>query len=201
MNLVTGKGSGGHAQGDTLLEIENLVGSAFADTLIGDGEANVLDGGAGNDTLDWRRRADKLIGGNGSRYRELRDLRGGGQREPGRGAATGGDAAGDTFSSIENLVGSAFGDTLTGNAGANRLDGRGGADTMAGGAGNDTYVVDNVADKVIEAAGGGIDTIVSSIAITLGADVENLELTGVADSSRRPPGPASRVSATRWPTP
>ena len=51
LNLLTGKGSGGHAEGDTLLEIENLVGSTFADTLIGDLQSNVLDGGSGNDTL------------------------------------------------------------------------------------------------------------------------------------------------------
>ena len=45
---------------------------------------------------------------------------------------------------------------------------------MTGGAGNDTYVVDNAGDKVIETADGGVDTVVSSVAFVLGADVENL---------------------------
>lgn len=45
-------GSGGDAEGDLLIDIENLTGSAHADTLIGDGGNNVLEGGAGADHLD-----------------------------------------------------------------------------------------------------------------------------------------------------
>ena len=51
---------------------------------------------------------------------------------------------------------------------------------MAGGAGNDIYVVDNVADVVTEAASAGTDRIDSSVTFTLGANVENLTLTGTA---------------------
>ena len=51
---------------------------------------------------------------------------------------------------------------------------------MVGGAGNDTYVVDNAGDVVTEAAGEGTDTVQSSIDYTLGANVENLTLTGAA---------------------
>ena len=50
-NLTTGKGLGGHAQGDKFIRIENLVGSSFADTLTGNSANNVLLGGAGADTL------------------------------------------------------------------------------------------------------------------------------------------------------
>ncbi|MEZ5994355.1 MAG: hypothetical protein R3C25_01230 [Hyphomonadaceae bacterium] len=72
VKLWNGTGSGGHAQGDTLTGIENLIGSANNDTLIGaDGVANTLDGGAGNDYLaglrrrcaDRRRRLIRLNGG------------------------------------------------------------------------------------------------------------------------------------------
>ena len=50
----------------------------------------------------------------------------------------------------------------------------------SGGLGNDTYVVDNVGDVVTEAAGAGTDTVQSSITYTLGANLENLILTGAA---------------------
>jgi Tol biopolymer transport system component len=64
--------------------------------------------------------------------------------------------------------------------GADRLDGGAGADLMVGSAGNDTYIVDNVDDQVVEVAGGGVDTVRSSISYELPAHVENLVLTGSA---------------------
>ena len=51
---------------------------------------------------------------------------------------------------------------------------------MAGGGGNDTYVVDNVGDIILEAAGEGTDLVQSSVTTTLSANVENLTLTGSA---------------------
>ena len=63
------------------------------------------------------------------------------------------------------------------------LDGGAGADTMIGGTGNDTYVVDNAGDAVIENAGEGTDTVLSSAssATRSAAKVENLTLTGTGD--------------------
>ena len=81
---------------------------------------------------------------------------------------------------FENVIGSNFNDSITGNAADNILNGGLGADTLAGGLGNDTYVVDNVGDVVTEAAGAGTDTVQSSITYTLGANLENLILTGAA---------------------
>src|SRR4030095_16469953 len=60
----------------------------------------------------------------------------------------------------------------------NVLDGRAGADTMTGGVGNDTYLVDDAGDVVTELAGEGTDSVQSSITYALGANVENLTLTG-----------------------
>ena len=51
VNLATGTAGGGHAEGDTLTDIENLIGSAHADTLGGDDGDNRFDGGAGADVF------------------------------------------------------------------------------------------------------------------------------------------------------
>jgi len=65
-------------------------------------------------------------------------------------------------------------DTLTGLAGNDHLDGGYGHDRMTGGLGDDTYVVDTAADRVIELAGQGTDTILAQVSYSLGANVENL---------------------------
>ena len=63
VDLLTGVGSGGDAQGDTLTGIENLIGSTASDSLTGDSNDNVFSGQGGNDTLDrWRRRRHVVRG-------------------------------------------------------------------------------------------------------------------------------------------
>ncbi|MFZ4758794.1 MAG: beta strand repeat-containing protein, partial [Burkholderiaceae bacterium] len=131
LTVVTGQLSSGHASGDLLTRVENLLGSAYSDTLRGDGAANLLTGGAGNDVLEGRTGADTLDGGDGSDWASYAnagtavtvDL---GLSSPQTGS---GDALGDVFVGIENVQGSAHGDRFFSGAGANAIDGGGGNDT------------------------------------------------------------------------
>ena len=59
-------GLGGYAQGDLISGVENVVGSDFADTLVGDAGDNRLEGGAGDDVLEGGGGADTVVGGGGS---------------------------------------------------------------------------------------------------------------------------------------
>ena len=129
VNLATGAASGGHAQGDTFTSIENLSGSSHNDTLTGDAAANILRGAAGSDALD---------GGEGSDTVDYADSDVAVTVNLATGAASGGPAQGDTFTSIENLSGSSHNDTLTGDAATNVIQGAAGDDTLDGAAGSDT---------------------------------------------------------------
>jgi Ca2+-binding RTX toxin-like protein len=161
----------------------NGTGNSLANLITGNSAANILDGLAGADTMDGAGGNDTyVVDDTGDKAAEA--------------SATGGtDLVRSSVSftlgnNIENLTltgsgavnatGNGLANALTGNAGANILDGLAGADTMVGGAGDDTYAVDNVGDKVTEAASGGTDTVRSAINYTLAAQLENLVLTGAA---------------------
>ena len=146
----------GEAAGDVLAGIEAIAGSGFADTLAGDAGANSLDGGAGNDLLQGRGGADTLLGGFGADTLEGgagSDVLSGGDGFDCASYARAtnalradlttpnlntGDAQGDSYATIEGLLGSDFGDDLRGNALANLLDGGTGNDLLLGRSGNDT---------------------------------------------------------------
>jgi Ca2+-binding RTX toxin-like protein len=66
VNLATHIGHGGYAEGDFIIEVENVLGSQFGDTLIGDSNDNTLSGGDGNDVIHGGGGHDTLIGGNGN---------------------------------------------------------------------------------------------------------------------------------------
>jgi len=140
VNLATGTGSGGHAAGDLLFEIEHLLGSNYHDTLTGDAGDNSLDGGAGNDVLAGGAGNDSLIGGSGIDTADYSASGAGGTIDLDAGTAAGGDAEGDVLLQIENLLGSDYADLLAGDSAANTLEGNAGDDSLYGGAGSDSLV-------------------------------------------------------------
>jgi len=90
----------------------------------------------------------------------------------------------DIFDNAHNMIsGTDQADTLVGTLGNDTIDGHLGADTMTGGDGNDIYVVDNASDRVVETntSTSQIDTVQASVSWTLGANLENLVLTGTSD--------------------
>jgi len=106
VDLNAGTAAGGDAAGDVLTSIENLIGSAFADTLTGDANVNSLNGGDGDDILAGLGDADTIDGGLGSDTSDYSASGAAVMVDLGLGTAAGGDAAGDMLTSIENLIGS-----------------------------------------------------------------------------------------------
>jgi Ca2+-binding RTX toxin-like protein len=155
VNLQTGTGSAGEAAGDVLVNIQRVLGSNFNDTLIGSDRADTLVGGAGNDLLQGGQGADLLDGGDGIDTASYATSAVSVNVNLSTGIHSGGDAQGDTLISIENLVGSAFDDTLTGDQNDNLLEGSDGKDVLVGGAGNDT-LLGGRGDDTLE-GGAGFD--------------------------------------------
>ena len=172
--------------------------------------ANTLTGNSGNNTLDGKAGADSLVAGAGNDIYIVDNIGDTVTEAAGEGTDTvvssvnytlgdnvenlslTGSATSGTGNALDNtltannngntLSGGAGNDTLIGGTGADTLDGGLGNDSMRGGAGNDTYLVDNASDIVTEAAGEGIDAIISTFNYVLGDNVENLTLTGTATS-------------------
>ncbi|MBX3568037.1 MAG: calcium-binding protein [Rhizobiaceae bacterium] len=179
---------------ESLTLIDEVRGTQFGDTLKGSNAAETFMGLGGRDNIDG--------GGGFDVVRYDRDERRGGDLgvtvDLAAETATDGFGRKDTIKNIEGvrgtnqidkLYGSDVYNDLRGLAGNDWLDGRGDGDSMAGGEGDDTYVVDSVNDFVEENRdnGNGVDTVRSTITIDLAdtdhfrGEVENVVLLGTKD--------------------
>ncbi|MCC5632179.1 calcium-binding protein [Nostoc sphaeroides CHAB 2801] len=140
---VTTAQNGGEATGDILVNIENLIGSNFNDTLSGNSGNNILIGGLGSDRLDGVAGIDTASYINASAAVRVNLAV--------TTAQNGGEATGDILVNIENLIGSNFNDTLSGNSGNNILCGGAGGDSLSGGLGADRFVYSNFEDSLLTA--------------------------------------------------
>ena len=191
---------------------DTLNGGAGSDTLNGDDDDDYLDGGPGADAMAGGNGDDSYVvdqpgdsiteasdAGTDTVYSAISYLLGayldnltltGAANINGSGNALDNLIIGNIGNNMlsggegnDTLNGSAGDDTLNGDGGNDRLDGGDGANAMAGGSGDDTYVVDDLADAVSENPGEGTDTVESGISYLLGADVDNLLLTGEGDTT------------------
>ncbi|MFM7272608.1 MAG: DUF4347 domain-containing protein, partial [Gammaproteobacteria bacterium] len=172
-------------------DLPNLInGNSAANLLSGGGGYDILTGGLGDDTyVDDGEDTLQEIAGQGtdtilaSRNFTLPE-----------------------FFEVLTLTGSAdlsgtggFGrDRINGNAGNNTLDGAFGVDTLTGGAGDDVFIVETAGESVSELAGEGTDTVRSAASFTLGANLENLQLTGGARIDGIGNSLANRIDGNAW---
>jgi len=184
-NTTTAQNTVG-AGSDKLLNIENIIGSSYNDSLKGVAAGSKLNGGLGIDTLTGGAGSDTFVVTAGDTVTD---------------AST---ADSDTVESsvdyvlsatLENLtlltgatvgVGNTTKNLLKGNSSNNVLEGKGATgasteDTLTGGDGNDTYIITDGTEVIIEtnASTTQIDTVISSGTVTaLANNVENLRLIG-----------------------
>ncbi|GIW73696.1 MAG: hypothetical protein KatS3mg103_0218 [Phycisphaerales bacterium] len=155
---LAGESATGEGQ-DTILHVENVVGSDFNDTITGDANANTIDGGRGRDTIDGSAGDDVLRGGHGNDTID-------------------GGAGNDT------LEGGSGRDVLRGGSGDDVLDGGTGNDTLEGGQGDD-LILGGAGHDTID-GGEGYDTLdYSQAANNMHVDLANNTATGMGNDTVR----------------
>jgi Ca2+-binding RTX toxin-like protein len=153
VNLATRVASGGDAQGDVLVDdFENVVGSAYADTLTGSTRSEYIDGDTGSDLIQGGGGVDELQGGAGDDQ-----IYGGADADE----IHGGDGADLIFGGVgaDLLYGDAGNDVIEAGEGGDLLEGGAGDDELHGGEDSDEYVIDlsSGQDKIFEFDADGLD--------------------------------------------
>ncbi len=176
--IATGQGT------DTILNIENILGSSFGDTLKGNALNNRIWGGDGNDTIIATLGVDLLAGDAGVDLISFAQLGSSAIVNLATGTYTSGTASG-TLSGIENVTGTALADTIVGDAGDNLIDGGNGSDNLNGGAGIDTYSFSGTVGAPYNQ--GAFINLTTGIATTYGAtdtitNFENVTASDFSDS-------------------
>jgi Ca2+-binding RTX toxin-like protein len=160
----------------------NIYGNGLANLLVGNGAQNTLDGGGGADTLVGQLGDDLYViddvgdviiegadGGRDTIYTAITYYQMGDNVEDFQATSNAGSYV--VGNSVDNLI--------VGLGGADTLIGGVGADTLVGAAGDDSYIIADQTDVIIEGAGGGRDTIYTSISYyQMGDNVEDLSMTG-----------------------
>jgi Ca2+-binding RTX toxin-like protein len=189
---------------------DTLFGSGLSDLLYGlAGNDSISGGSLGDDTLDGGTGSDTLDGGVGNDLYVVDSTRDaivetGGDDDDRIQATISIDLNSTAYDDVEhvtltgtgalNATGDDLDNLLIGNSGANKLDGRVGNDAMFGGGGNDTYEVDSTDDFILELSGEGTDQVNSSDTFALRDFIENLTLTGIADSAGTGNGLANKIT-------
>ena len=167
-----------------LIADESVIENAFSgdgdDTLIGNDAPNTLSAGRGDDLIIGSAGSDAMLGGDGDDIADYSTSPAAVQVSLGAGTASGGFAAGDTLTGVENLIGSRFGDDLEGDAEGNTIKGGFGADTIRGGAGDDRLFGGSGDDRLF--GGSGDDLLAPSVGaddrVTGGDGVDTVEMLG-----------------------
>ncbi len=141
VDLANGTASDSELGIDTLIRIENVIGSVGNDLFIASAVANVFDGAGGIDTLSY---AAATSGAGLLFYMLAANL-------------NGGDSAGDIYTNMENLIGTTTNDRIYMDNNDNSVSGNGGFDTVELYGGNDSYSGGSGFDYVL--AGTGNDSI------------------------------------------
>ncbi len=150
-------GSDGNDMVDGGVNDDTVIGSDGNDTIVGDVGADTRDGGAGNDRLLAGSGGDSLDGNGGGYYVVTYAGSGTGVNvDLSDGSPeSGGNAQGDTLTGIEQVDGSAFGETITTDDTGMEVRGKDGNDTVSGGAGNDSITGGNGDDVFVYNEGDG----------------------------------------------
>ncbi len=179
VNLTTGRVTDAGGMVDQLSGIENISGSRFDDTLMGDADANWLRGNNGRDHFIATTGNDTYDGGGSTDTVTYEASTSGVAINLTTGRGTAGLASGHSYIEIERVFGSEFSDTLTGSSGRDFLSGRGGDDFIFATAGNDNYYGGSGEDTVDYSASDGAVRIYLNLKYGEGAIAERHTLVSI----------------------